>query len=120
MYPNLDLILLTLLHGSFIIFVLLVAILTILLVLLVAFSLGLLSLFLFDLHNLALVLYEYFRIVKDDLELGVVLFIISLTHQAVEFVTDSKPWRKRRLLGEFEVKAQQCSKRHYVHGFKNL
>lgn len=122
MFPNLDLILLTLLHGSFVIFVLLVVILTILLVLLIAFSLGLFSVFLLDLHHFSSILSEYFRMVKDDLQLGVVLFLISLTHQALDFVTVSKPWQKRSRLGQFGAKAQQYSKRyHYVHhGLKTV
>lgn len=119
MFPNLDLILLTLLHGSFVIFVLFVVILIMLLALLIAFSLGLFSLVLFDLHQFSSILAEYFKMVKGDLELGIVLVIISLTNQAVDFVTVSKPWQKRRL-GEFEVKAKQYSKRNYIHGLKNV
>ena len=122
MFPNLDLILLTLLHGSFVIFVLLLVILTILLVLLIAFSLGLFSVFLLDLHHFSSILSEYFRMVKDDLQLGVVLFLISLTHQALDFVTVSKPWQKRSRLGQFGAKAQQYSKRHHYvhHGLKTV
>ncbi|KAK7320788.1 hypothetical protein VNO77_30591 [Canavalia gladiata] len=119
MFPNLDLILLTLLHGSFVFFVLLLVIFIILSVLLIAFSLGLLSIFLFDLHQFSSVLSEYFKMAKDDLRLGIVLIILSLTHQAVDFVLVSQPWQKRKF-GEFEVKAQQYSKRHYVHGLKTV
>lgn len=95
MFPNLDLILLTLLHGSFVIFVLLLVILTILLVLLIAFSLGLFSVFLFDLHHFSSIIFEFSNI--------------------------SKTWQKRRL-GEFGAKAQQYSKRHHYvhHGLKTV
>ncbi|ESW33484.1 hypothetical protein PHAVU_001G073400 [Phaseolus vulgaris] len=121
MFPNLDLILLTLLHASFVIFVLLLVIFIILLLFSVAFFLGLSSVFLFDLHHFSSLLSQYFNMVKDDLELGGVLVLLSLTHQAVDFVTVSKPWQKRNKLGEFGGnKAQKYSKRHYIHGLKNV
>ncbi|KAK7293860.1 hypothetical protein RJT34_16737 [Clitoria ternatea] len=120
MFPNLDLILLTLLHGSFVFLVLLIIIFIILLVLLIAFSLGLFSLFLFDLHHVSSPLSECFNMVKGDLELGTILILISLTHQLVDFVFVSKQWQKRRVVSEFQVKAHQYSKRHYVHVLKNV
>ena len=120
MFPNLDLILLTLLHASFVMFVLLLVIFIILLLFSILFFLGLSSLFLFDLHHFSSPLSQYFKMVKDDLQLGGVLLLISLTHQAVDFVTVSKPWQKRNRLREFGVKAQKYSKRHYIHGFKTL
>ncbi|KAK7384986.1 hypothetical protein VNO78_30691 [Psophocarpus tetragonolobus] len=122
MFPNLDLILLTLLHGSFVIFVLFLIILITLLVLLFAFSLALFSVFLFDLHHFSTLLSQYFKMAKDDLHLGSVLILISLTHQALEFVTVPKPWQKRRL-SEFEVKVHHYSSKrhHYIHhGLKNV
>ncbi|CAJ1972249.1 unnamed protein product [Sphenostylis stenocarpa] len=120
MFPNSDLILLTLLHASFVISLLLLGILITLLLLSIAFFLGLFLLFLFDLHHFSSLLSQYFEMLKGDLELGVVLLLISLTHQALDFVTVSKPWQKRSRLREFGVKAQQYSKRHYIHGFNNV
>ncbi|KAK7261587.1 hypothetical protein RIF29_27901 [Crotalaria pallida] len=109
MLPNLDLILLSFLHASFISFVLLIAIFIILLALLFAFSLALLSISLYDLHHFCSEICEYFIIVKGDLQLGMALILVSLVHQAVNFFFVSKPWPKRKV-DEFEViKAQQFS-----------
>jgi len=117
MFPNLDLILLTLLHASFVIFVLLLLIFIIFFLLSLAFFLALSSLFLFDFHHCSSLLSQYFNMVKDDLQLALVLLIVFFTHQALDFVTVSKPWHKRNRLGEFGVKPQKCSKRYHIHGY---
>lgn len=111
MFPNLDLILLALLHASFVFFLLLIVIIILFFFLLFAFSLALLSIFLLDLHHYFYVVYEYFEIVKGDLELGLVLILISLIHRGVEFFLVSKPIHKRKF-DRFEVKAQQYSTSH--------
>ncbi|KAF7830123.1 putative beta-1,4-xylosyltransferase IRX9H [Senna tora] len=91
MLPNLDLILLALLHASLIACVLLMVIFIILLGLLVAFSFGLLLVFVFEVQGFSLALSEYLEMAKDDLKLGMVLVFVFLLHQAVSFVLDSKP-----------------------------
>lgn len=118
MLPNLDLIILAILHASLISFVLLSVIFIILLALLVAFFLALLLLSLFDMHHCSLILYEYLKMVKDDLQLGMVLILVSLINQAVDFVLVSKPWHKRKV-DEFEVKAQKYSTSS-IHVFKTV
>jgi hypothetical protein len=95
MFPNLDLILLALLHASFVFFVLLIVIIILFFILLLTFSLALLSIFLLDLHHYFCVFYEYFEFIKGDLELGLVLILISLIHHGVDSFLVSKPRHKR-------------------------
>lgn len=120
MFPNLDLILLTLLHGSFVFFVLLIVIFILFAILLLAFSLAIFSAFLLDLHHFSSVLSGYLEIVKGDLQLGMVLILLSLIHQAVDFASVSKPpFHKRKFDHKFEVKAQQYSTSH-IHVLKTI
>jgi hypothetical protein len=118
MFPNLDLILLALLHASFVFFVLLIVIIILFFLLLLTFSLALLSIFLLDLHHYFCIFYEYFEFIKGDLELGLVLILISLIHHGVDSFLVSKPRHKRKY-DKFEVKAQQYSPSH-IHVLKTI
>ncbi|WVY89244.1 hypothetical protein V8G54_034758 [Vigna mungo] len=120
MFPNLDLILLTLLHASFVIFLLLLLIFIIFFLLSLAFFLALSSLFLFDFHHFSSLLSQYFKMLKDDLQLALLLLLLFLTHQALDFLTVSKPWQKRNSLAEFRLKPHKSSKRYHIHCFKTL
>ena len=113
MLPNLDLILLTILHASFICCVLLVVIFIILLALLVALSLAISSIILLDLHDFSSILSELFKMVMDDLELGMALILVSLIDQAVGFVLGSKHRHKHKN-DEFELKARYSTRPIHV------
>ncbi|KAI4337488.1 hypothetical protein L6164_015898 [Bauhinia variegata] len=91
MLPNLDLILIALLHASFIACALLMVILIILFGLLLAFSLAVLSVSLFDLLHFFPVFSVYFSMVKDDIEFGLILIFLRLLQQAVAFASGSTP-----------------------------
>ncbi|RHN77700.1 hypothetical protein MtrunA17_Chr1g0157591 [Medicago truncatula] len=118
MFQNIDLILLALLHASFVFFVLLIAIIILFFLLLLTFSLALLTIFLLDLYNYFSILYEYFEIVKGDLEMGLVLIVISIIHHGVDFFLVSKPSHKRKF-DKFEVKDQQSFTSH-IHVLKTI
>lgn len=118
MFPNLDLILIALLHASFVFFVLLIAIIILFFLLLLAFCIVLLTIFLLDLHHYFSMVFGYFEIIKGDLELGVVLILISLIHHVVDFFLISKPNHKRKF-DKFDVKAHQYSTSH-IHVLKTI
>ncbi|KAE9588140.1 hypothetical protein Lalb_Chr22g0352241 [Lupinus albus] len=120
MLSNLDLILLSFFHASFICFILLIIIFIILLALLVSSSFALLSISLLDLHHFSSLLCEYFKMVKGDLELGIVLTFIYLIKQALNYFLVSKPW-PRSMVNEFQViKAQQYSTSSSIHVLKTI
>ncbi|KAJ7958571.1 Protein Tat like [Quillaja saponaria] len=115
MLPNLDLVILALLHASFIAFTLHIIIFIILIALLFAFFIALLSVFIFDLNQFSSLVSPYFEILKDDLQLGMVLILLQLINQAVRIGLTSKPWFERKV-SEFKLNARHFIS--HVHGLK--
>ncbi|KAK9946671.1 hypothetical protein M0R45_012121 [Rubus argutus] len=93
MEPNLDLILLAFLHGSFIACVLLLVISVILTGLLFALSFGLVSIVVNDLYNISLLSSFYFEsVIEPNLELGFTLVVCTILHCAVGIIVASTPF----------------------------
>ncbi|KAL4603407.1 hypothetical protein ACB092_10G122200 [Castanea dentata] len=90
MIPNLDLILVAFLHGSFIACVLLVVISVILIGLLFSFSLTLFSIVIIDLYDVFSMCSMHYVTLKDNLELGLVLILYMVMQHAVSLVLASK------------------------------
>lgn len=104
MVSNLDLIILALLHGSFISFALLLVVVIILISLLAAFSITLFFIILFYLYDIFLTCSLYFEIViKSNLELSFVFIIIKLMYYLVVNVLALKPL-VNHMVSEFKVK----------------
>lgn len=90
MIPNLDLILVAFLHGSFIACVLLVVISVILIGLLFSFFLTLFSIVIIDLYDVFSMCSMHYVTLKANLELGLVLILYIVMQQAVSLVLASK------------------------------
>ncbi|KAM4074549.1 hypothetical protein ACJW30_10G101900 [Castanea mollissima] len=90
MIPNLDLILVAFLHGSFIACALLVVISVILIGLLFSFSLTLFSIVIIDLYDVFSMCSMHYVTLKDNLELGLVLILYMVMQHAVSLVLASK------------------------------
>ncbi|PQM34221.1 hypothetical protein Pyn_29535 [Prunus yedoensis var. nudiflora] len=109
MEPNLDLIILALLHGSFIAGFLLLVTSVMLTALLLAFSLGLVSILINDLCYISLLFSFYFEtILKHNLELGFVLIVCKLLHHAVRIILASKPFLERKI-SQLKAKARHVT-----------
>ncbi|XAR70868.1 hypothetical protein NMG60_11027902 [Bertholletia excelsa] len=114
MVPNLDLILLSLLHGSFISCILLLFVFVIMICLLLAFFITLLSIILIDSYDIFSTLSLYFHNLRANIELGFVLVLVTLVHVLVKGALASKPWFER-VSADLEDKA-----RHALDQVKNL
>ena len=91
MVPNLDLILLAFLHGSFISFLLLLLLFLTLISLLLSFFLALFSILLIDSCHIYSLLSQYFGTLWANLQLGCKLILLALTHLFVTLVLALKP-----------------------------
>lgn len=105
MVPNLDIILLAFLHGSFIAFVLLLLVFLIIILMLLASTLSLLSVIAIDLYAIFSICSPYFETVEADLHLGFVLILCMILRYGIAVVSASGPWL-RRLVPEFKEKAR--------------
>uniref|UniRef100_A0A6N2NHX1 Uncharacterized protein n=1 Tax=Salix viminalis TaxID=40686 RepID=A0A6N2NHX1_SALVM len=115
MVPNLDLIILTFLHGCFIACVLLVVISAISLALVLALSLALFSISIIDLHGV--VFSSVSRLIlplKENLKLGLALLVVTIMYYAIGVVLASKPLFDR-MDSEFKSKV-----RHVLNHFEDL
>ncbi|KAJ6354525.1 hypothetical protein OIU77_005187 [Salix suchowensis] len=114
MVPNLDLIILTFLHGCFIACVLLVVISAILFALVLAFSLALFSISIIDLHGVFSSVSRLILPLKENLKLGLALLVVTIMNYAIGVVLASKPLYDR-MVSEFKSKA-----RHVLNHFDAL
>ncbi|KAJ6295568.1 hypothetical protein OIU78_023568 [Salix suchowensis] len=115
MVPNLDLIILTFLHGCFIASVLLVVISAILIALVLAFSLALFSISIIDLHGVFSSVSRLMILpLKENLKLGLALLVVTIMYYAIGVVLASKPLYDR-MVSEFKSKA-----RHVLNHFEAL
>lgn len=110
MVPNLDLILLAFLFGSFIACVLLAVIFVILIVLLLAFSLTLFSIVIIDLHDVYSFSSQYIVSLDENFQLGAALILYMLMYYAIHVILAWKPLLERKV-SEFKVKAQHVMNR---------
>ncbi|KAM7490422.1 hypothetical protein LguiA_033343 [Lonicera macranthoides] len=92
MVPNLDLILLALLHGSFISCVLILVLFIILMALLLAFSIGALSIVVIDSFDLFSLISRYVATLRANIELGFILILVTAMHFIINAAIASKPW----------------------------
>ncbi|KAM7493306.1 hypothetical protein LguiB_027915 [Lonicera macranthoides] len=92
MVPNLDLILLALLHGSFISCVLILVLFIILMALLLAFSIGALSIVVIDSFDLFSLISRCVATLRANIELGFVLILVTAMHFIINAAIASKPW----------------------------
>lgn len=97
MLPNLELILLLILHGSFIASILLLFTSLVLLALLLAFFLGLFSLVVIDLYDIFPLISWCFQTTKANLELGFVLILCVILRRVVNTILLSIPFFQRVL-----------------------
>ncbi|KAI7993635.1 hypothetical protein ACSBR2_040369 [Camellia fascicularis] len=113
MVPNLDLILIAVLHGSFISCILLVFTFLMLICLLLAFSITLFSIVIIDSYDVFSMISLYFGTLRANVELGFVLVLFTLLHFMVNAGLASKP-RVESMVANFKVKA-----RHVVDHIKD-
>lgn len=106
MVPNLDLIALAFLHGSFIALVLLVIIFVVLVVLLLSSSLALFSVFLGDLRDAYSVLSQYYEEGKAEIELGVWLMVYGVIAVGIDVVLGIKSLLRQQNL-RFTIRLPQ-------------
>ncbi|PSS17816.1 Protein Tat like [Actinidia chinensis var. chinensis] len=112
MVPNLDLILLAFLHGSFISCILLLVIFLTLICLLLAFSIALFSIVLIDSYHIFSLVSLYFGTLRANVEMGFAIGVFTLMHFMVNAALDSKPLVEG-MVASFRLKAQ-----HVMHQIK--
>lgn len=109
MFPNMDLILLTLLYCSFISCALLLAIFVTFNGLMLAFFITLFSIVVIDVNDAFSLFSLYFVTVKANFELGFVVILWAVIHEAIVVMLVLKPLCER-MVSEIKVKATQFIK----------
>ncbi|KAA0038615.1 hypothetical protein E5676_scaffold455G005000 [Cucumis melo var. makuwa] len=107
MVPNLDLLALACLYGSFIALILLLVIFFLLIVLFLSSSLALFSVFVSDLYDAYSVMSLYYEDVKAEIELGLSLIMFGVMGFGVDVVLRTKSLLRQQNLILKNIRQQQ-------------